>query len=210
MIRLRWPAAEGIDPSAAPHLDHPRLVRLRGTGLWTFTGACMATMQVEGWQAASWSAWEPGLDGCEFSIAANPLPVERLDPERIPSDAEQITLACGERVWILPARRAPRRLGLHGEDRGPADAYGAAAFALSDAMDAKRHTREEVLRVCFLALASVNRRLIPELVIGWGLLGSTDIQPILEAAWRIPKAQAGGATSSSEPPPATPPAAKTA
>jgi hypothetical protein len=108
-------------------------------------------------------------------------------------------LACGERVWVLPARRAARRLGLDGSDRGPATAYGVAAFDLSDRMDAGTQTADDIMRVCFMALASCNPRLIPEVCVGLGLLADADISPLLEAAWRCPKAPAGGATSSSSP-----------
>lgn len=206
MIRLRWPA-DPIDPVAAVRLSHPRLVRLRQAGPWSFTGQggeTIATMQIPGWEAEGWHPWEPGTDGCEFAIATNPPPIEATDPPEIPTDAAPIVLACGESVWVLPARRAPRRLGFDGRDRGPASAYGVAAFALADRMAAKVHTSDEVMRVCLLALASVNRRLIPEVAIGLGLVSTADIQPLLEAAWRIPKAPAGGATSSSSPPASTP------
>jgi hypothetical protein len=206
VIRLRWPD-DSIDPVAAVGLSHRRLVRLRQAGPWTFTAegeVTVATMQIAGWQADGWHPWEPGTDGCEFALATNPPPIEATDPAEIHPDASPVLLACGESVWVLPARRAPRRLGFDGRDRGPATAYGVAAFALYDRMAARAHTSDEVMRVCLLALSSVNRRLIPEVAIGLGLISTADIQPLLEAAWRIPKAPGGGATSSSSPPASTP------
>ncbi len=202
MIRLRWTDL-GLDVGAAAELRDPRLRRLAGAGPWTFraSGSTLtATMVVPGWEAADWTPWEPGLDGSHFAVATNPPPLTTLQTDPAPADAIAVDLACGERVWILPARRAPRRLGFGLRDRGPASAYGAAAFELSDKMAAGSYTGEDVEQVVMLALASVHRRLLPEVIVGRGLFADSDTCPILEAVWAIPKARAGDAISSSAPP----------
>ena len=201
MIRLRWPG-EDIAIGEAAQLAHPRLRRLRGAGPWAFAiahgGPLIATMQVPGWTAEGWpEAWTPGTDGCEFQIASNPPGIDHLKPPRIPPDAQRLDLACGERVWVIPARRAPRRLGFDGRDMGPATAYGVAAFDLFERMENGTHSANDILRVCLLALSSVDRRLLPEVCIGLGLFSDDDISPLLEAAWRIPKAPAGSEILSS-------------
>lgn len=201
MIRLRWPT-DTIDAADAVHLAHPRLVRLRGVGSWSFAGIggqAVATLQLPGWTAQGWEAWQPGTDGCEFALATNPPSLDALQPARIPTDAELVQLACGERLWVLPARRAARRLGFDGADLGPATAYGRAAYDLSARIDAGTQTDDDVMRVAFLAASSVCRLLLPEVCVGLGLVSSADLQPLLEAAWRIPKARPDGASSSSAP-----------
>lgn len=206
MIRLRWPS-DSLVPSEAVALTHPRLVRLRGTGRWSFGGAggaVVASLHVPGWTAAGWGPWTAGTDGCEFSVATNPPPLEAFVPARVPADAERVELACGERVWVLPARRAARRLGLDGSDAGPATAYGVALHDLSAAMETGEPPAADVMRAVFLAMASVSRALLPEVCVGLGLVSSADIGPILEAAWRLPKAQPAGASSSYAPAVSTP------
>jgi hypothetical protein len=206
VIRLRWPA-DHIDPADAVGLAHPRLVRLRGVGSWSFSGLggmCMATLVLAGWSAEGWEEWQPGTDGCEFSLATNPPLLETLNPSRLHPDAELVPLACGERVWVVPARRAARRLGFDGSDRGPASAYGIAAHDLADATEAGTSTPEAIMAVAFMAAASVNRLLLPEVCVGLGLISSDDLQPLLEAAWRIPKIEPAGASSSSAPAGSTP------
>lgn len=196
MIRLRWPS-EPIDPADAVRLAHPRLVRLRGVGSWSFAGLggqTVATLQLPGWTAAGWEDWQPGTDGSEFALATNPPSLDALQPARIPTDAQEVQLACGERVWVLPARRAARRLGFDGRDLGPATAYGRAAYDLNARMDARTHTEDDVMRVVFLAVASVCPLLLPEVCVGLGLVSSADLQPLLEAAWQIPKALPDGAS----------------
>jgi len=213
VIRLRWPS-DGIDPPAAVDLAHPRLVRLRGAGAWAFSGPsghAVATMQIPDWTAQGWGEWQPGTDGCEFSLATNPPTIESLDPAAIPTDAARVDLACGERVWVLPARKAARRLSFDGLDLGPATAYGIAAHDLTRRIDAGIATSSDTMRVVLMAAASVNRALLPEVCIGLGLVSSADIKPLLEAAWRIPKAPPAGATSSASPADSTStPAASTA
>lgn len=207
MIRLRWPS-DNLDAAAAVALAHPRLVRLRGVGSWSFAGLgglVVATLILPGFTAAGWEPWQPGTDGCEFSLATNPPGLDAIAPARIPADAELVELACGERVWVLPARRAARRLGFDGRDMGPASAYGIAAHELSGRCGSDTATSDDVMRVVFMAAASVNRLLIPEVCVGLGLVSSADIQPLLEAAWRIPKTEPAGATSSSAPAGSTPP-----
>jgi hypothetical protein len=207
VIRLRWPT-DNLDPADAVALAHPRLVRLRGVGSWSFAGLgglVVASLILPGWTAAGWEPWQLGTDGCEFSLATNPPSLDAIAPNRVPPDAELVELACGERVWVLPARLAARRLGFDGRDLGPASAYGIAAHDLSRRMDAKTHTPDDIMRVAFMAAASVNRLLLPEVCVGFGLVSSADLQALLEAAWRIPKAPAAGATSSSAPAASTPP-----
>jgi hypothetical protein len=201
VIRLRWPN-DHIDPADAVGLAHPRLVRLRGAGSWSFAGIggmCVATLALPGWEAAGWEDWQPGTDGCEYSLATNPPGLDALSPRVIPVDAELIDLACGERVWVLPARLAARRLGFDGRDLGPGSAYGIAAHALSARMDAKTETCDDIMRVALMAAASVTRVLLPEVCIGYGLVTSADLRVLLEAAWRVPKAQPGAGSSSSAP-----------
>ena len=207
MIRLRWPE-DTIDPAAAVALTHPRLVRLRGCGSWSFGGIgglVTATLSLPGWTAAGWEAWQPGTDGCEFSLATNPPSLDATAPKDVPADAELVELVCGERVWVLPARRSARRLGFKGESRGLASAYGLAAFRLLDEINAGTATDDGVMRVLFMAMASVNRLLLPEVCVGLGLISTADISPLLEAAWHIPKTPPAGATSSSAPAGSTPP-----
>lgn len=207
MIRLRWPK-DNLNAADAVALTHPRLMRLRGVGSWSFSGLgglVVATLMLPGWTAAGWEPWQPGTDGCEFSLAINPPGLDAIAPTRIPPDAELVELACGERVWVLPARLAARRLGFDGSDRGPATAYGIAAHDLAGRMDAGTYTADDVMRVAFMAAASVNRLLLPEVCVGLGLVSSADLQVLLEAAWRVPKAAPAGATSSSAPAASTPP-----
>ena len=207
MIRLRWPT-DNLDAAAAVGLAHPRLVRLRGAGSWSFAGLggqVVATLILPGWAAAGWEPWRGGTDGCEFSLATNPPSLDAIAPTRIPPDAELVDLACGERVWVLPARRSARRLWFDGSDRGPATAYGIAAHDLSQRLDAGTATDDDVMRVALMAAASVVPVLLPEVCIGFGFVSSADLQPLLEAAWRIPKTGPAGATSSSAPAGLTPP-----
>lgn len=200
MIRLRWPG-ESIAIGEAAQLVHPRLRRLRGAGPWAFAiahgGPLIATMQVPGWTAEGWpEAWTPGTDGCEYQLAANPPPIAALQTGEIPAEAEAVDLLSGEgeRVWVLPARRAPRRIGPGLADLGPATAYGAAAHAISERLAAGSAAESEILDLVLMAARSVHRRLLPEIVLGRGLIAHSDVRPILEAAWRIPKAQPGAAT----------------
>jgi hypothetical protein len=206
VIRLRWPS-DSIDPAAAVGLAHPRLVRLRGVGAWSFAGLgglVVATMLLPGWTAAGWEEWQPGTDGCEFSLATNPPSLDAIAPATIHPDAEPILLACGERVWVMPARRAARRLGFDGSDRGPASAYGIAAHDLHDRVRDGAASPQDIMAVAFMAAASVNPLLLPEVCVGLGLISSADLQPLLEAAWRIPKTETAGETSSSAPAGSTP------
>lgn len=120
--------------------------------------------------------------------AVEPLALARPSASR--PDAQQIDLACGKSIAILPAYLEPRRVLSGGRVGDPVTRYGILArevlSRISDAAQEITVADAQLIDLCHAAIA-ITYRVTPDFIDWAGWLTTEDVDPILGAVMSGPK-----------------------
>lgn len=195
---IRYLLDERVPTILAAQCQHPKLARLAGCGPWMANEIPGGVSLTRG-QADKWTEPMASPLGLRFQFA-DPMPEFRVaDFLRPNADrGNPVRLRCGHTIPVMPASiHDGLEIGLDGSLGVPAGEYARLGASLFDRRCGLSEgqcislTDPDLISFCRLAIMSCTT-LTAELVHGYHLLSTADLEALFDAGTGLPKADAGG------------------